>query len=369
LKAVKLHNKKPIQAFETKLMSSPEKTKKAIVFISAGLGDALLLIPMLRILQQSGFAVTALVTSPYPLEELLDTPELFDEVICIRNKLKLVLFAFRKYRLYQLAVVNYFAATRHNLLAAKKLATMVHTNRIPEQAGKSLQNGLVYFKPKSGIQDAQQNILLAGKGEIPLTEELFHLPLKSQKLPMLPEKFIVLQISAGNFIQKYKNWPLAHWMEFLKLCAVKFPDLIFVVLGDANEKKLGDELMATGIRNIHSLAGQTSIAEAAAVIERSSMFLGLDGGLLHIAVALGKHTFTLWGPSNPVLYGYDRINPTKHESLSLQLKCSPCSAWNDPNTSRFSGPDQCPDHKCLFDMSPAFVFEEFSTFVHAHALA
>ncbi|HEV7232250.1 MAG TPA: hypothetical protein VGO45_13020, partial [Bacteroidia bacterium] len=120
-------------------MSSPEKTKKAIVFVSAGLGDALLLIPLARTLQQNGFAVTALITSPYPVEQLLEAPDIFDEVVCIRGKLKLALFALKNFRLYQLAVVNYFAANRRNLLAAKKLATMVHTNRIPDQAGKALQ--------------------------------------------------------------------------------------------------------------------------------------------------------------------------------------------------------------------------------------
>jgi ADP-heptose:LPS heptosyltransferase len=144
---------------------------------------------------------------------------------------------------------------------------------------------------------------------------------------------------------------------------------VFVVLGDANEKQLGDELMASGIRNIRSLAGQTTIAEAAGIIRKSQMFLGLDGGLLHIAACLGKPTFSLWGPSNPVLYGYERINPIRHRSLSLKLNCAPCSAWIDSNKSRFPGPDDCPDHRCLFDMSPAFVFAEFSTFVHAHALA
>ena len=85
-------------------------------------------------------------------------------------------------------------------------------------------------------------------------------------------------------------------------------------------------------------------------VHQSQFYIGLDSGLMHIAVALNKPTFTVWGASNPILYGYEWIDPKKHKIVSLNLKCAPCSAWINPNTSRVTNPLECPDFKCIRDI-------------------
>jgi ADP-heptose:LPS heptosyltransferase len=349
-------------------LNSSDNRKKAIVFISAGLGDAILLVPLVKTLRQLGYEVTGLVTSSFPCEALFEGDQVFDRLIDARSKTKLAWLALKEYKLYQLAILNYFASTRTNLFVAQKIATMVHTNRIPETAGKKLVSALIYFEPVKGIHDAEQNMLLAGQGKISLTEELLQLKYEKSINLNLPDHFFSLQICAGHNAISYKNWPTDYWIHFLKNCAIHFPKARFVLLGDSAEKDLAAFVIQAGTGNVISLCGETTVGQAMGVIARSQLFLGLDGGLMHAAAALGKPSFSIWGPSNPILYGYEGMNPEKHRVISLRLSCSPCSAWINPNTSRFSDPEKCPDLKCLNALNPEDVFKEFSTFAKTHAL-
>jgi heptosyltransferase-3 len=343
-------------------------SKKALVFVSAGLGDALLLLPLVRLLKNRGFLVSAFITTSVPLQGLLKDSGLFAELITIRSIPQMLHFALSHLRYYQLAVVNYFAASRTNLILAKQLATMVHTNRIPDQLSRRVSEALVYIPAMPGIHDAEQNLLLAGQGHISLTKEDMRLHLPVKAVTGLPPHYIALQISAGNNIQIYKNWPIAAWIDFLKRCSRTYPGVTFVMLGDTTETDLAAEVLAGGSGNVISLVGQTSIDKAAQILGGSSMFLGLDGGLMHLAAALQKPCFSLWGPSSPILYGYEQFNSHLNRCLSLELNCAPCSAWIDANTSRYGKPELCPDRKCLNSLSPERVFGEFSTFAKTHAL-
>jgi ADP-heptose:LPS heptosyltransferase len=347
-------------------MGLGKKQKKALVFVSAGLGDALLLLPLAKVLKAQGYSVSAWVNSPFPNEQLFEGSGVFDTVVTVRGKIRSTFTALFSVKKYDLVLLNYFASTRTNRVLAAILGRQIHTNRLPDHL-KNTTGGLFrYFPPRPGIHDAVQNMLLAGQGDVPFTEDLMQLPCKTELRSDLPASFFVLQISAGNNIHAYKNWPVEHWISFLKRAAATHPAWIFVVLGDIHEKILADTLLAAKTGNVISLAGQTDLRQALAVINQSKLFIGLDGGLLHAAVALGKPSFSLWGPSNPVLYGYAALNPVKHKVLSLHLACSPCSAWINPNTSRVLHPDACPDRKCLTALLPDGVFAEFTTFVKSN---
>jgi ADP-heptose:LPS heptosyltransferase len=342
--------------------------KKALLFVSAGLGDTLLLLPLVRLLSNRGFEVSALVTTKVPVAGLLKESGLFAEVITLQGKAKMLHFALGHLRFYQLAIVNYFAASRTNLILAKQLATMVHTNRIPDQLSCRVREALVYIPPTHGIHDAEQNLLLAGQGQISLCKEDIALRISSKTVSGLPKHYIALQISAGNNIQTYKNWPISGWINFLKRCKKTYPLLTFVMLGDKTETMLAAEILAAGTGNVVSFVGQTTIDKAAQVISGCSMFLGLDGGLMHLAAFFQKPSFSLWGPTSRKLYGYEQFDPRLNRCLSLELSCAPCSAWIDANTSRYTNPELCPDHRCMKTLSPERVFEEFSTFAKTHAL-
>jgi lipopolysaccharide heptosyltransferase I len=92
------------------------------------------------------------------------------------------------------------------------------------------------------------------------------------------------------------------------------------------------------------LAGLTSLAELAALIQRSAIAVTNDSGPAHLATALGRPVVTIFGPTNPIWVGpYQRPDAV----VSAGVACSPC---NLRDLAR------CPhDHACMRAIPPARV--------------
>jgi 3-deoxy-D-manno-octulosonic-acid transferase len=70
-----------------------------------------------------------------------------------------------------------------------------------------------------------------------------------------------------------------------------------------------------------SIAGQTSLLELAALLKTVDLLLSCDTGPLHIADAIGCRTLSLWGPTQPDVYG---PLTTGHEFVISPHDCRRC---------------------------------------------
>jgi lipopolysaccharide heptosyltransferase II len=95
-----------------------------------------------------------------------------------------------------------------------------------------------------------------------------------------------------------------------------------VVVGGKEDVHEG-ETIVNQINGLN-LAGKTSLAETAAVIERSSLLISGDSGVLHIAVGLDKPTVSLFGPGIAKKWA---PRGEKHIVLNKNLPCSPCTKF------------------------------------------
>jgi len=76
-----------------------------------------------------------------------------------------------------------------------------------------------------------------------------------------------------------------------------------ILIGGPAEGHLGREVMA-GMRVAPlNLVGQTTVHQAAAVLERCHLFIGGDSGVMHLAVAAGTSVVALFGPTNEQAWG------------------------------------------------------------------
>ncbi len=108
-----------------------------------------------------------------------------------------------------------------------------------------------------------------------------------------------------------------------------------IVIGGPGDAAAGDAIVADG--NGVSLAGRTSLAETAAVLSRASLLVTGDSGMLHLAVGLDVPTVSLFGPGIAKKWA-PRGN--RHRVLNRNLDCSPCT--------RFGTTPACPlDARCL----------------------
>lgn len=73
-----------------------------------------------------------------------------------------------------------------------------------------------------------------------------------------------------------------------------------------------------------NLAGQTSLAETAAVLARSALLVSGDSGVLHIAIGLGVPTVSLFGPGRALKWA---PQGNQHAVINKNLPCSPCTTF------------------------------------------
>jgi len=118
--------------------------------------------------------------------------------------------------------------------------------------------------------------------------------------------------------------PQKHWFDdrWAALAAeVAAQRLRPVVLGGPGDRAHGEILVgAASAGTLVSLAGRTSLREAAAVIRGASLLVGVDTGLTHLGFAMGTPTIALFGSTRPYL---DPDVP-RGRVLYEPMACSPC---------------------------------------------
>lgn len=341
---------------------STVKHKHALVFFSAGVGDAILLVPLVNELKKQGYQVTGLFTSHFNCESIFENTSLFDFIEVKKNKLSLLLFSILNFRKYDAVFLNHFSFSKSNISLATLFGKNVYTNYkglTSLQSSKSIH----IIAPRADTHDAMQNVFLFNQkaGLQDLDFKLNYKPQQKNKYK-LHKDYIVIQASSANNNAPYKNWPFENWFELFKHLQKTLPNASLVLLGDNSETHLNRAINQTDNPNIISLIGKTNLNDVMDIIYYSKIYIGLDSGLMHIAAALNKPTFTIWGASNPKLYGYEWMG-TKHKIVSLNLTCAPCSAWINPNTIRVTNPLECPDFMCIRGISAEMVKVELDNFM------
>jgi heptosyltransferase-1 len=92
-----------------------------------------------------------------------------------------------------------------------------------------------------------------------------------------------------------------------------------VVLGGPADAAVAAQL-CSGVNGMVSLAGRTSLIQAAAVMQDAALVVGVDTGLAHLGIALRRPTLALFGSTRPYLdpdFEHARV-------LYEPMACSPC---------------------------------------------
>ncbi len=153
---------------------------------------------------------------------------------------------------------------------------------------------------------------------------------------------------------RLKRWPVRHFAKLIQELRSRYP-LAFekvLIFGGQNERFLGDQLLEelSGIA-ADNLCGSLSIRQAAALIKRAAVLIGNDGGLLHIAHAVGTPVIGIFGPVDSVVYGpYPpglKVMTVSNEGPA----CRPCY-------QRFRYQAACQGIECLSRLLPERILNE-----------
>lgn len=347
-------------------VSKNNYNQKALVFFSAGIGDAVLMVPLLKKLKSSGFHITIFKNSLFIDKEFLKFNQFpYDEFINID-------FRFHKFKILSLfkffdfAFLDYSSSSIKNIFYAffmsKKL--IIHRKKtFPIPSARFLEE-------LPGTHVAVLNVQLF---DMKFTNESFDLEmikLKIQKRekPEIINKIeesgkipVFVQVSSANMTAKYKNWPIEYWTEFLKKILNKYSDLMIILVGDSNEIEIGKHLKQSLDQSCINVVGNTNLIEACNLLYFSKFYIGLDSGFMHLAVAYSLPTFSIFGASSIDYFGYGKFSKL-HKVIYSKVDCWPCLGYKFVNNSKVKNPKLCQEHVCLENIKPELAIIEFIEF-------
>jgi len=136
-----------------------------------------------------------------------------------------------------------------------------------------------------------------------------------------------------------KEWPHGSWVNLAGELRLQGYDRI-VRLGTNSHPDYG-EMDLEEIPGVVSFVNQLTLEESAALIELSDLLIGIDSGLLHIAVAVGTPAVGLWGATSPQFL-FSTANQRRF--VISQVECQGCH-HRVPRLHWMTG---CPfDIKCM----------------------
>ena len=151
----------------------------------------------------------------------------------------------------------------------------------------------------------------------------------------------------------FKRWPVPYFADLsARLIAQLGLDGVWIA-GSGSEKPLCAELCGL-LKNSLDLSGKLSLGETAALIADAVLFLGNDGGLMHMAHALRIPVVALFGPVDPAVYGPYPPASTARAVYDRALECRPCY-------QNFRYKSDCARRECLQAFSPDAVWQELQT--------
>jgi ADP-heptose:LPS heptosyltransferase len=144
----------------------------------------------------------------------------------------------------------------------------------------------------------------------------------------------------------YKQWPAGKFRELVGVL-VKNDGTKVVLLGSLDEKALAGVIAQEGVTD---LTGKLGLPELAAAIKRLKLLICNDGGPMHMAVALGVSTVSVFGPVDEKEYG--PYPPDKrHIVVGKDLSCRPCY-------KNFRFPGCSNERRCLEDITVDEVYRK-----------
>ena len=99
----------------------------------------------------------------------------------------------------------------------------------------------------------------------------------------------------------FKAWPAERFAALSDRLAKQ--GIAVVLVGNHKDQMIAGEIQARAESKPVSLMGRTSILELAALMKHCLLFVGNDGGPMHIAGAMGCPVLALFGPTDPAVWG------------------------------------------------------------------
>ncbi len=121
-----------------------------------------------------------------------------------------------------------------------------------------------------------------------------------------------------------KIWPKENYSNLIKK-VISETDATVIILGGKGEEVLAKDIIGSLKGNIFNLTGKLDLKELAALLAKTSLFIGNDTGPMHVAAALNVPVIAMFGRNIPGV-GPKRWGPWGKNSIVFHKDpgCKPC---------------------------------------------
>ncbi|MCF6248656.1 MAG: lipopolysaccharide heptosyltransferase II [Desulfobacula sp.] len=158
----------------------------------------------------------------------------------------------------------------------------------------------------------------------------------------------VIGINPGATGGTAKRWFPDRYAKLAKKLFKKYKVKV-LLFGGPSDVELGEYIVKKSNYSCINIAGTTSLGQAFSLIEKCSLFITNDSGLMHAAAALNINQIVVIGSTDFVATA-----PSNENSVMVRVPvdCSPCLK------------DTCPvDHRCMEKISVDMVFQTCESFL------
>ena len=317
------------------LLRRKKQIKNILVIQTAKIGDVICSTPVFREIKKGYPEAHLTVMATTVTRELLEDNPHVDEVITINHadcrgpagKLRLATL-IRKGK-YDIAVclnpnVLFALATFWGLVPGR-------ISVVPNFLGTTFKCASVFFSSRerhmSGrlvIETYMRMLRAIGIESNNIAKEVYKSEMAEEKVRHLlggaGKPLIGIAVSSGNKLKELGSEKIMQLAQIL----LDTPDISVVLIG-ASEDSAAASMIVDSLGKRESIVdatGKISLGELPALIERLSLFVGVDTGIVYMADALSVPVIDIAGPSD-----MEDQRPTGEKSRILQKKiqCIPCS--------------------------------------------
>lgn len=166
------------------------------------------------------------------------------------------------------------------------------------------------------------------------------------KFDKLSNKIVLVNSNASDLLPE-RRWDRKNYAILIKMMLQDNKDIIILLTGAPSEFEGVDILKrAVNSERCINFAGSVGFLQLPALYSVSEFMITNDSGPAHFAAITQMHTYVIFGPETPKLYG--SLGPTT--PIYSNMSCSPCvSAANHRKTA-------CNDNKCIQVITPVEIF-------------
>ena len=293
----------------------PGQIKNVLIVRPGGIGDAVFLLPILKALKEKGFIVDVLAERRNE-EVFLSQSGFVNRVYCYDRE-PLAVFSNNYDLVIDTEQWHFFSgilscfvkgAYRIGYVTRQRRGKLYHHSVGYTYDGYELDN---FGKLFDRILKVDEIAGLEGSFDVDAPSQLWA---KKQ----IEGGFVTLFLGGSIALRRLNE-------EQIRGVVKNYVDKGFSIalLGGRDVEAFAGKLSARiDSRKVINFVGQLSLMQSAALIQQSTLFVGPDSGLMHLACAVDVPVVAIFGPGNRAKWG---PRGSKHRVISLDLPCSPCT--------------------------------------------